>query len=108
MLILFDHNIPRAIRHSLQSHIVEEAKTRGWDRLSNGELLAAAESAGFNVLLTADQGFSYQQSLKYRKIAVVILSKGQWPYIKPVAARIIDAVNAAQPGTITVVDIPVP
>ena len=108
MLVLFDHNTPRAIRRSLRGHTVKEAKTLGWDRLSNGELLSAAEAAGFDVLLTADQGFSYQQNIKTSKIAVVILGKGQWPYIKPVVARVVEAINSAKPGTVTKVEIPLP
>jgi hypothetical protein len=31
---------------------VEEARSRGWDTLRTGELLDAAEAAGFDVFLT--------------------------------------------------------
>ena len=37
-----------------------------------GELLDAAEAAGFDVLVTVDRGFRYEQNLAGRKIAVVI------------------------------------
>jgi hypothetical protein len=55
MLILFDHGTPRGVARSLVGHIVVKAKDRGWDKLSNGNLLAAAEQAGFDLLLTAGQ-----------------------------------------------------
>jgi hypothetical protein len=46
-----------------------EAIERGWDRLTNGELIEAAEAAGFELLLTTDKNLRYQQNLKARKIA---------------------------------------
>jgi hypothetical protein len=49
MLILFDHGTPRSIARWLHDHTVVEAIERGWDRLSNGALLKAAEEAGFDV-----------------------------------------------------------
>jgi hypothetical protein len=55
MLILFDHVTPRGIARFLPGHTVTKAKERGWDTLTNGDLLAAAERAGFDVLLTADK-----------------------------------------------------
>lgn len=55
MLILFDHVTPKGIARFLASHTVTKAKDRGWDTLSNGDLLAAAEQAGFDMLVTADK-----------------------------------------------------
>ena len=85
---------------------MKEARSQGWDRLTNGQLLKAAEDAGFDVLLTTDKNLPYQQNLKDRKIAVVALGKGRWELIKPVISKVVEAVNAAQPGTYTEVDIP--
>lgn len=106
MLVLFDHGTPRGIAQALQGHTVKEAKAQGWDTLSNGELLKAAEEAGFDVLLTTDTKLPYQQNLEGRKLAIVILSKNRWSLVRPMMQRIADAVNAARPGTCTVVDIP--
>jgi hypothetical protein len=41
--------------------------------LANGRLLAAAEQAGFEVLITVDQNMPYQQSILGREISVVVL-----------------------------------
>jgi hypothetical protein len=84
MLILFDHGTPRGISRALQGHIVKEARAQGWDTLSNGDLLKAAEEAGFDVLLTTDTNLPHQQNLKGRKLAIVILSKKQ---MEPGASR---------------------
>ncbi|HEX3684129.1 MAG TPA: hypothetical protein VHU83_16470 [Bryobacteraceae bacterium] len=82
MLVLFDHVTPKGIARSLSGHSVTKAKERGWNTLSNGELLAAAEEAGFDVLLTADKNMRYQQNLEGRKIGLVVLSTPQWPVVK--------------------------
>ena len=55
MLILFDNGTPAPLRHELKNHVVVEAIVRGWDRLANGALIAAAEEACFEVLLTTDR-----------------------------------------------------
>ena len=106
MLVLFDHGTPRDIARSLEGHTVKEARAQGWDTLSNGELLTAAEEAGFDVLLTTDKNLRYQQNLTGRKIAIVVLGKGRWRLIEPMLAEVAAAVNMATPGSFTLVEIP--
>ena len=55
MFILFDHVTPAGLARFLSGHTVIKAKDRGWDTLSNGDLLLAAEQAGFDMLVTADK-----------------------------------------------------
>jgi hypothetical protein len=55
MPTLFDHVTPKGIARCLSGHTVTKPKDRGWDTLSNGDLLASAEQAGFDVLVTADR-----------------------------------------------------
>ena len=38
----------------------------------------------------------YQQNIEGRKIAMVILSRQQWPHLRPFVQLAIDAVNAAK------------
>ena len=71
MRVLFDNGTPRGVAAALAAHIVEEARSRGWDTLKNGELLDAAEAAGFNVFVTTDRNIRHQQKLAGRKIAIV-------------------------------------
>jgi hypothetical protein len=106
MFILFDNGTPAPLRYALKGHTVVEAIERGWDKLVNGELLAAAEAAGFEVLLTTDKNMRYQQNLKGRKIAFVVLGNSQWPVVRRYLERIIIAVDSATPGTYIEVDIP--
>jgi len=78
----------------------------GWDRLTNGELLTAAEEAGFQLLLTTDKNIRYQQNLKGRKIAIIVIGNPQWPVLRLHVQRVVAAVIAARAGSYAEVDIP--
>src|SRR5882724_4539172 len=106
MLVLFDNSTPRGIARELQGHTIKESREQGWDTMCNGELLDAAEAAGFDLLLTTDQNIRYQQNLTGRKIAIVVIGKGRWRLIRPLLPQIVAAVNAATPGSYIEVDIP--
>jgi len=71
--VLFDHCVPRPFRSLLANCSVSTALEMGWEQLKNGELLSAAEGAGFEVLITADKNLQYQQNLAGRQIAIIEL-----------------------------------
>lgn len=108
MRILFDHGTPSRIAGALVDHAITEAIDRGWDRISNGELLKLAEEAGFELLLTTDKNLLYQQNLCSRKISIVVLGNSTWRYVRPHLDRVLLAVNAATPGSYVEVEIPFP
>jgi hypothetical protein len=64
---------------------------------SNGDLLTAAESDGFELLITADQSIRYQQNLTERKICLIVLSTNDWPTIRVQLELVVDAVTASTP-----------
>ena len=106
MLILLDNNAPRGLVLALASHSVTEARERGWATLKNGELLLVAEHAGFDVFLTADKNIRYQQNLKERKIAIVVLTQLRWSLVRKQLTEIAAAVNAVGVGSFAEVEIP--
>ena len=106
MRILFDHGTPSGIAGSLTSHEITEAIERGWDTISNGELLRLAEADGFDLLLTTDKRIQYQQNLTSRKIAILVLGNSTWPVVRLYLDRVALAVNAATAGSFAEVDIP--
>ena len=77
MRVLFDNGTPRGVAAALRGHIVEEARSHGWDILRNGELLDAAEAAGFDVFVTTDRNLRYQQNLSRRRLAIVVIGSGR-------------------------------
>lgn len=107
MLILFDHGAPQGLIRALPDHTVITAKARGWDRLSNGALLNAAEEAAVDLLLTTDRRIRYQQNLTGRKIAIVVLAGStKWLQVQLHVERIAAVVNAVEPGSYTEVENP--
>jgi len=80
-------------------HYVSTAYELGWATLKNGELLAIAESSGFEVLVTTDTNLQYQQNLAQRKIALVVLSTTSWPRIQKSIKEIVTAINKATPNS---------
>jgi predicted nuclease of predicted toxin-antitoxin system len=99
MNVLFDQGVPVPLRQFLTSHKVATAYELGWDKLQNGELLRAAEQAGHEVLITTDQNLKYQQNLRDRKIAIVVLLSANWPKIQPRINAVVAAVGSAKPGS---------
>jgi predicted nuclease of predicted toxin-antitoxin system len=74
MRILLDECVNQRLRNYLREHECKSARYAGLGGLKNGELLAAAEAAGFEFLVTVDRGFGYEQNLTGRKIAVIIFA----------------------------------
>ena len=108
MRILFDKSAPYGLARHLGGHAVETAEARGWGRLENGILLAAAEAAGFEVFLTADKNLRYQQNLSGRKIALIVLGNSPWPLVRLHIAAVLSAIESAVPGGYLEVEIPLP
>jgi hypothetical protein len=70
--------------------------------LENGDLLKAAESAKFDVLLTVDRGMEYQQDLAQQKIAIIIFRTKsiRLKELVPLAATCLAHLESIQPGQI--------
>ena len=86
MKILLDESVPQKLRLIIEGgHTVVTAWYQGWSGLKNGALLNAAEQAGFDLSITADQESSYQQNLTGRKMALVVLSTNNWAFVRRIS-----------------------
>src|SRR5664279_4481190 len=99
MRVLFDKCTPGGIAQSLTGHMVTKAESVGMGTLVNGVLLQAAEARGYEVLVTCDQRMQYQQNLKNRKIALVVINTNHWPVIRADLSKVAQAVNTATRGS---------
>ncbi len=70
----------------------------GWETLTNGDLLIAAEMAGFALLITADQNIRYQQDLTERTLCLIVLWTNDWPTIRLQTWLVVDAVTGTTPN----------
>jgi predicted nuclease of predicted toxin-antitoxin system len=104
--LLLDEQMPRRLAAYLPGHDVRTVQGMGWTSLKNGALLNASER-DFDLLLTVDYGIRFQQSVVGRQIAVVVIRtyrsrlQDLVPFIELIAA----AIEAAQPGTVTEIDL---
>ncbi len=57
--------------------------------------IAAAEIAGFEILVTTDTQLRYQQNLTARRFAIVVLSTTSWPRIRAANDVVSRAVDSA-------------
>lgn len=111
MRILFDKNVPVGVRGFLLHHEVHTVAEMQWpDQLENGELLKMAEQSGFDVMVTSDQNirYQYQQNLRGRKLALVVLGSNIWPVVRKYSAAITASVDAATPGSYDFIEMPLP
>lgn len=96
MKILFDQGTPIPLRNALSQYEIVTAFERGWATLQNGELLTAAESEGFEALLTTDKNMRHQQNPGGRRLAIVVLPTTDWRKIRmhtDVVARTLETLS---------------
>jgi hypothetical protein len=103
--VIFDHNTPDGLAQFLPGHEITFCRTMGWAKLGNGFLIATAEKAAFDLMVTCDKNIRYQQNLTSRTISLVELTTNHWPSIRIRYAVILSEVNAAKPGSYAIVNI---
>jgi len=101
--VLLDESVPVQVANALTGHAVASVNGLGWKGISNGDLLQAAEAAGYEVLVVADKNLRYQQNLSSRHISIVELWTNHRPTLERHFQQIADAVTAAKPGGYLVV-----
>lgn len=108
MKILFDQGTPVPLRNALSRHDVATAFERGWQMLQNGELLTAAEAAGFEALVTTDKNMRHQQNPDGRRLAILVLPTTDWRRIRNHADLVAQAIERLTPGAYVELSFPKP
>jgi len=106
--ILLDEGVPIGVRTLVTGFEVEAVPELRWAGLSNGDLIRAAEEAGFEVMITCDQNIRYQQNLAGRRLALVVLTTNHWDTIRANGGGILPAVESATVGSFAMVEMPKP
>ena len=106
MKILLDECVPWPLRKVLAGHHCSTAQREGWGGMKNGDLLGRAEAASFDLFITSDQNLKYQQNLRGRSIAILMLSTNKLRSILAAAAPIETAVAAMTPHEFRELTIP--
>ena len=102
MHVLLDECVPKRLGRSLSGHFVRTVTQERWSGKKNGELLALMAAAGFEVLLTVDQGIPHQQSLKNSGVAVIVMfaATNQLADLLPLVPDVLAALNSIQHGDV--------
>ena len=103
--VLFDKNVPYILRGHLVGYHVQTADDEGWGQVSNGDLIARAEKAGYEIMLRCDQNIQYQQNMTHRKISMIVLGSNIWPSIRPRIAEIVGSLKRASTGSFEFIEI---
>ena len=101
--VLLDHCVPRPLMALLSGAACSTANQMGWAQLKNGELLAAAESLGFEVLITSDKNLRYQQNLATRQIAIIELPTNRLSQLAKYAPQVHSLLSVIAPGAYEVI-----
>ena len=103
MRILLDECIPKKLKNSLATHEWRGVHDEGWTGKQNCELLTLAERSGFQVFITIDRGIEYQQNLKPRSIAVLLIrtKSNRLVDLLPQVPEILKVLGSLQPGQLT-------
>jgi hypothetical protein len=101
MKILLDECLPLDFRHSFPNHDAHSAEWAGFKSTKNGELLLAAEAAGYEVLVTVDQGIPRQHSAGRNLSIILVRSRtNQIEDLLPLVGAILNALQTIAPGQV--------
>jgi predicted nuclease of predicted toxin-antitoxin system len=103
--VLVDECVPLKLVRLLSGHEFATALEKGWGSFKNGRLLALAEP-DFDLFLTCDRNIRYQQNLKGRKIAILMLSTNHWPTLKMKVALVQAALDEVRPREFVRLEMP--
>ena len=109
--VLIDEGVPHPVRGWIENADVFSVQWLGWAGIKNGELIQRVNEEGFDVVVTSDQQWSYQQNRSQWRFGVVELSTNYLPVILVAAkkgdlkARLNHAVFLALPGEIIALEI---
>lgn len=89
-------------------HQSTTAKAVGFTGLSNGELLAAADLQGFDVLITTDKNIQYQNNLTGKRIALLIIRvfRNKLSHVLPHVPEALQALTLLNAGEVRYVGEP--
>ena len=107
MKLLLDECIPRKLKNSLSEHNCQTVPEAGLSGKKNGELLSLAEQSGFEVFVTLDRGIEYQQNLKSRKLAILLLrsKSSRLADLLPLVPAVLDSLKTIRMGELTIAEV---
>jgi hypothetical protein len=95
--ILLDEGVPKIIQNRLRNHSISNVEEMGWRGIKNGALLDLM-AGKFQILITTDKNFPFQQNLKQRQISAVVIPTNDVPSVIEMLPQIESALATIAPG----------
>jgi hypothetical protein len=92
-----DECLPEDLVEWLKASDAKTVQQMGWAGVKNGELLRRAEER-FDLFLTADKRLRYQQNLKGRRLAILVLPSNRLKVLRRMVAAIQAVIAQVVPG----------
>ncbi|MBK5256773.1 MAG: DUF5615 family PIN-like protein [Vicinamibacteria bacterium] len=98
---MLDANLPRGLARLLIGHEVHSVHQRRWSDLDDGALLDAC-AGEYSAFVTLDQSLPFQQNLRGRAIAVVVLRaySNRLSDLEPWVPALLSALATAKSGDV--------
>jgi hypothetical protein len=99
--ILLDECLDWRLGRDLPGHNVKTVQDMGWGGITNGRLLALAQTQ-FDAFITGDRNLSFQQNLTQFSIAVVVhqAESIRLVHTRPLMAKVLAMLPKLKPGQV--------
>lgn len=100
MKILLDECVPRKFKRELPGD-VSTVSQRGWASITNGRLIALAETE-FDVFITVDKGIQHQQRLASASLGFIVLRarSNRLPDLLPLVPQVLQVLTTINAGDV--------
>jgi len=107
MKLLIDECVDERLRLLFPGHDCQTARFAKLAGLKNGQLLDAAETAGFEVIVTVDREIHHQQNLSGRRLSILLIC-GRTNRLSDLKELLPAALGleCIKPGTVVMIGLP--
>ena len=106
MRVLIDECLPKQLRGWIARYFdTSTVQDMGWEGVKNGELLRAANDAGFDALVTADKNMHYQQNFDGLQISALVIPTNLRRLVQKCIPALRQSLAILEPGQKVVMDL---
>ena len=95
MKLLLDENLPKKLKQHFQEYEIYTVREKGWNGISNGDLLKLMLEDKFEVLVTFDKNLEHQQNFDKHPLSVIVLTafSNQYKHLQLLVRLIKDKID---------------
>ena len=99
MRVLLDEQLPIDLATRLEGHTVDTVAGRGWNGITNGELLRRMGTE-YDALITMDRGIEFQQNLATASVGILLVRapSNRMAHLLPLVPAILETLPAIKAG----------